>query len=441
MHNCLFVMSFSGSMILLLYLLTYPIAKRYFSLAWRYCVLKIALAFYLIPFPICISRVRVLLHKILPHTVYVLNKSEYFLNTAFALYKSDDFIYVSSEFWKMLVLMFLFGIISFTLILRQILSYWKVRKICLKHSYRMMDKEWQRVFDETKSELKIGRNINFLYSEYCKTPIAMGILFPVILVPPWNEDEVNKDLYRNVLKHEFVHIRHGDLLIKFIGMMVMAVHWFNPLTYILYHEISNISEMYCDSVVLRGKGENIRQEYSELLLRLAAKENSIGDGLTIGIIGGNNKRALKRRILEMKTVNKNKRILSMIMLVFICMTGGISVCAYDAPAVITNPNETFSEQRFDFHFTVGELRPEMEPLPSDYFFVDESGNIYDLTDTEGVSRTSCAHNYVKGTLTSHKKNNSGGCTVIYYGALRCTICGNVKTGQRENSVSYEKCPH
>ena len=47
--NPLFVMSSSGTAVFIVYLLTYPLLKRYFSLKWRYRILKTALFFYLIP--------------------------------------------------------------------------------------------------------------------------------------------------------------------------------------------------------------------------------------------------------------------------------------------------------------------------------------------------------------------------------------------------------
>ena len=50
LKNLLFIMSFSGSTVFLLYVISYPLAKRYFSLKWKYTILKIAVAFYLIPF-------------------------------------------------------------------------------------------------------------------------------------------------------------------------------------------------------------------------------------------------------------------------------------------------------------------------------------------------------------------------------------------------------
>ena len=46
-----FTMSLSGSTVMFLYLQLYALAKWYFSLKWKYNVLKIAIAFYLISFP------------------------------------------------------------------------------------------------------------------------------------------------------------------------------------------------------------------------------------------------------------------------------------------------------------------------------------------------------------------------------------------------------
>ena len=49
--NPLIIMSLTGSAVFLLYLLAYPLEKKYFSLKWRYRLLKIAAVFYLLPLP------------------------------------------------------------------------------------------------------------------------------------------------------------------------------------------------------------------------------------------------------------------------------------------------------------------------------------------------------------------------------------------------------
>lgn len=93
-----------------------------------------------------------------------------------------------------------------------------------------------------------------------------------------------------MLRHELVHIKHHDLLIKYIGLFVIAAHWYNPFVYMMFHEISLISEMYCDSFVIGGKGEEERRKYGELILKLAVqKEFTNKEQFIIGMANSRSK--------------------------------------------------------------------------------------------------------------------------------------------------------
>ena len=440
-NNFLLIMSLSGSVILLLYLLVSPIAKRYFSLAWRYRVLKIALAFYLIPFPVILSEIKDSIVGFCPWVVELLSRPVSLLNTSYAFYADGSSLYVSSALEKMLIFILGTVLLSFAVISWYALRYWKRRKTCLEFSNIPVEQERQDMLHAIKNELDIRRNVKLLCSEYCKAPITMGIASPTVIIPPWNRDEADQSLYHDVLKHELVHVKNRDVLIRFLGMAAIAVHWFNPFTYILYNEILNISEIYCDSIVLRGKEEQERKAYGELLLKLAVQKSMASSEFAVGILGGNSKRAFKRRIVEMKPVRKNKRILSALMTALIGVMGGITVCAYDPPVNITDQGYGYSENGFDFQFTVGELKLEVEELPYEYFFADDAGNVYEIKDENNDTRAACKHKFVAGTTTSHSKNSSGGCSVTTYKAQRCSSCGYVKTGDEINFITYKKCPH
>ena len=440
-NNFLLIMSLSGSVILLLYLLVSPIAKRYFSFAWRYRILKIALAFYLIPFPVILSEIKDSIVGFCPWVVELLSRPVSLLNTSYAFYADGSSLYVSSALEKMLIFILGTVLLSFAVISWYALRYWKRRKTCLEFSNIPVEQERQDMLHAIKNELDIRRNVKLLCSEYCKAPITMGIASPTVIIPPWNRDEVDQNLYHDVLKHELVHVKNRDVLIRFLGMAAIAVHWFNPFTYILYNEILNISEIYCDSIVLRGKEEQERKAYGELLLKLAVQKSMTSSEFAVGILGGNSKRAFKRRIVEMKPVRKNKRILSALMTALIGVMGGITVCAYDPPVNITDHGPVYAEQGFDFQFTVGELKLEVEELPYEYFFADDAGNVYEIKDENNDTRAACKHKFVAGTTTSHSKNSSGGCSVTTYKAQRCSSCGYVKTGDEINFITYKKCPH
>ncbi len=440
-HNFWFMMSLSGSVILLLYILTYPVARRYFSLAWRYRILKIAIMFYLIPFPVFLSWIRTHLSANFPQVVAdKFHVPKYFLNTEYGIYKEGGSVYVSSKMKGMLILLAVLGILSCAIVLLHISRYRKASRICLKYSYLPVGQKWQEYFQELKTGLNIKRKVRLFCSEYCTSPVTTGVIFPTVIIPPWNAEE--RKFYQDVIRHELVHIKHRDLQIKFLGMLVIAVHWFNPFAHILFYEISNISEMYCDSVVLRGKEEKERKAYAELLLKFASEKPHTGMEYMVGIMGGNSKRAFKRRILEMKTVKKNKAFLSVVMMAVICMFGSLTVFAYNGPSNIEPFERTDSQDwEFDYQFTLGEVEIEMEDIPYEHFFTDDSGNVYQLIKEEDVSRASCAHHYVAGKETKHSKKQGGGCTVTYYEAKRCSNCGNVIRGKEINTVTYSKCPH
>lgn len=440
-HNFWFMMSLSGSVILLLYILTYPVARRYFSLAWRYRILKIAIMFYLIPFPVFLSLIRTQLPADFPEAAEdILCGPEYCLNTKYGIYREGGSLYVSSKMKGMLILLAVLGILSCVIVLLHISRYRKASRICLKYSYLPVGQKWQEYFQELKTGLNIKRKVRLFCSEYCTSPVTTGVIVPTVIIPPWNVEE--REVYQDVIRHELVHIKHRDLQIKFLGMLVIAVHWFNPFAHILFYEISNISEMYCDSVVLRGKEEKERKAYAELLLEFASEKQYTGMEYMVGIMGGNSKRAFKRRILEMKTVRKNRVFLSAVVMVLICMLGGLTVCAYDAPLNVDSLEETErQDQVFDFQFTLGEAEIEMEELPYEQFFTDEDGNVYELKSEENISKSACTHRYVAGTYTAHSRNREGGCTVTYYEARRCSKCSNVIKGKEINTVTYKKCPH
>ncbi len=75
-QNLLFMMSLSGTVVFVFYLAIYPVARRYFSIRWRYGILKMAMAFYLIPFSLCKYELRGFLRN---HSAFLREKLDYML--------------------------------------------------------------------------------------------------------------------------------------------------------------------------------------------------------------------------------------------------------------------------------------------------------------------------------------------------------------------------
>lgn len=438
LQNILFAMSLSGNMVFILYILTYPLSKKCFTLEWKYRILKIAIVFYLVPIPICKYLIMDIIHSIMPQLWDKINSTFVAIDKKYIIIVSQDFIKFSSKVRYTLIAILVVGIVAFAIIQKHIIQYWKWKNICFVTSGKPTHLE-QELFYKIKKEMGIKKRVELVCSEYCNSPMTSGILSSVMIFPKW-EDSIDVNKYEYMLRHELVHIKHHDLLIKYIGLLVMAVHWYNPLVYMMFHEISVISEMYCDSVVIGGKGEEERKQYGELILKLAVQNKFTTKGqFFIGMANSRSKWVYKRRILEMKRDTKYKVVLHVIMTLFICVAGGITAFAYEPPMRIYNDTGYDFDADADFSFETAE---ECTNLPSDYFFIDDNGKIYDLNKIEKNSRNLCIHDFsVHGTLNQHKKDGNVGCVTNSYEAWRCSVCSDVKVGELKSTLTYKSCPH
>jgi multidrug resistance efflux pump/beta-lactamase regulating signal transducer with metallopeptidase domain len=98
-------------------------------------------------------------------------------------------------------------------------------------------------------------------------PILVGVLRPLILLPPaalggWSAEQLEM-----VLLHELAHVRRWDSLINLLQRIVEALLFFHPVVWWLSAWVRLERESCCDQVVIAQTGR--RREYAEALASLA----------------------------------------------------------------------------------------------------------------------------------------------------------------------------
>lgn len=101
-----------------------------------------------------------------------------------------------------------------------------------------------------------------------KSPVAAGILSPVILLPA-SLDFGNQELVRHILTHEAMHIRRKDNLMKLVMMAALCLHWYNPLVWVMVREFCRDMESACDEAALALLGAEESSPYAQSLLAMA----------------------------------------------------------------------------------------------------------------------------------------------------------------------------
>jgi hypothetical protein len=68
-----------------------------------------------------------------------------------------------------------------------------------------------------------------------------------------------------------LHHKRGDLWASAAALVVLSLHWFNPLAYAAHRAFRRDLEAACDADLLAGAGGDERQLYARTILRCAAR--------------------------------------------------------------------------------------------------------------------------------------------------------------------------
>ncbi|MCC0641000.1 MULTISPECIES: M56 family metallopeptidase [unclassified Clostridioides] len=152
-------------------------------------------------------------------------------------------------------------------------------------------------------------------SEFTKTPLTTGILKPNIILPK-QMDYSNNQTLNFVLTHELVHINRFDNILKLFMIVALAVHWFNPLVWVMLFLLNKDIEFSCDEKVMSIVGEEYRADYATALISLAEEHNTF----PMTLYNGFGKTKIEERIVNVMKFKKSTYITFLVSAVLICGT-------------------------------------------------------------------------------------------------------------------------
>lgn len=225
------------------------------------------------------------------------------------------------------------------LLLLKIIPYIKFRTAILANSKEIEDKDVLGLFNLCKKNLNIKGGVSLKTCQDVGTPMLIGIFNPIILIRDINKD--NKAL-EMILLHELNHYKRKDTVIKAVSVAINAIHWFNPIVYILLKEIDKYCEYSIDEKVVGEMEIEDRKYYGETILRLIDSSTAKKNVFTTAM--GSNAKKLKFRLKNMlfsKRMSKSKQALSLIVLLAILITGLVAGCDL-VPSDMTNINNPYT---------------------------------------------------------------------------------------------------
>ena len=208
--------------------------------------------------------------------------------------------------------LWLFGVLAAALV--QGGGYLLARRRLLRDARPDLEAEAQA--GQTAASLGLKRAVPVRRSRQVRTPMVLGLLRPVLLLPEGQAvDEV-------VLCHELTHLKRLDLAYKALLVAACWLHWFNPLVWWMSRAASENLELCCDDDVAAGRDAVFRRKYGELLLSTAEEK----PGPTLSSRFGGSKQAMRDRLTNLFVKKKRGRLLACTAVAVLILVGGLVAC-------------------------------------------------------------------------------------------------------------------
>ena len=213
--------------------------------------------------------------------------------------------------------------------------------------------------------------------EAISTPAVTGLFRPTLLLP--HERYGLNDL-RYILRHELCHLKRRDMLLKLVLLAANAMHWFNPVVYLMLRQADEDIELACDSAATDGLDRAERAAYSRTLL--AAVQSHVRALPATTCFGGTVER-LKRRITNVLGAQKKRGLGVVALVLALTLTAG---CAVGWGERVRKNDDLFDGSRYNPVFVTGNaeltIGKNFRPL---YYVSDESGTYFRLSREGGVN--------------------------------------------------------
>ena len=203
-------------------------------------------------------------------------------------------------------------------LLYQGVSYALFRRTVRRWKRDIARADYAAMLSDTARDLGVSAP-EMIVCEAISTPAVTGLLRPRLLLP---HERYDVQELRYILRHELCHLKRRDMLLKLVLLAANAMHWFNPVVYLMLRQADEDIELACDSAATDGLELPERAAYSRTLL--AAVQSSVRALPATTCFGGTVER-LKRRITNVLGAQKKRGLGVVALVLALTLTAGCAV--------------------------------------------------------------------------------------------------------------------
>ncbi len=310
------------SVISLAYMAALPLLSKRYDAKWLYRICMVIAIGWMFPFRPSIDLPSLPIH--IPDTPLLpLQSVEPMIDiTAPTILAAGDVVEGSATIpiWWVLAVIWITGFSVVVII--HAYQHRRLMKVVSRWSEPVTDLTILGILNHLKSALKIETQVELKVCPGITSPMLIGFWHPTILLPP---APIAEDELQLILKHELIHLKQHDLWYKALILIITALHWFNPVVYLMGKATAAQCEISCDALVLQGADFQQRKRYGEAIIGVVRNSSKLRTALTTNLYGGKN--GMKKRIFSIMDTTKKKAGITILCVVLTAIIGTGAVFA------------------------------------------------------------------------------------------------------------------
>ena len=266
-------------------------------------------------------------------------------------------------------------------LLLKIINYWQFTPGIRKRCKLISDYRVQEAVEGLCAELHIRKKPLICECQSTQGPITIGLWRTAIVLP---EEKGDLQQLPMILHHELVHVKRKDLWYKWLYQILLCIHWFNPVLYLIVRKMNMDCELACDEAVLGRLTYEGKKAYGNILLDTA--QQKIGAGRKIpSLTLLERKEDLKERL---KGICSYRKKTGAKVLVSLCLMGCLIVLTACAGVQISSSeSEEWDEEEERGYFwdrLAAWLDIGLEDFMETSVRIDKDGEAWKSYDDDGM---------------------------------------------------------
>lgn len=148
----------------------------------------------------------------------------------------------------------------------QFLRNYRYVRVLRRQGLQKASADWRLFVSRVSVSMGIRKNVQIWLSEFVSSPVTIGYLKPIILLPVAALSQLTPAQAEAILLHELSHIKRYDYLINLTVRLIQSFLYFNPFARAFANIIEMEREKTCDDMVMQFQYEP--HAYASALLAL-----------------------------------------------------------------------------------------------------------------------------------------------------------------------------